>query len=118
MDRLQFVKQQIKEIEKTRAQQLVRAPGDQRHAAVRALIRVVSVGVETADMLVQEVFSREIRDRKALARHAGLTGAPDESGQRRRGRGLAKVGNARVCRVMIELAWGHLTHQKGSPLTA
>jgi transposase len=66
--------------------------------------RVVGVGVETADMLVQEVFSREIRDRRALARYAGLTGAPDESGQRRRERGLAKAGNARVRRGMIELA--------------
>ncbi len=118
MDRLQFAKRQIKEIEKTRAERLAKAPSEQRHAMVRQLMRVVGVGVETADTLVQEVFSREIRDRKALARYAGLTGAPDESGQKRRERGLAKAGNARVRRGMIELAWGHLTHQKGSPLTA
>src|SRR5271157_3157852 len=80
--------------------------------------RVVGVGIETADMLVREVFSREIRDRRALARYAGLTGAPDQSGQRRRERGLAKAGNARVRRGMIELAWGHLMHQKGSPLSS
>ena len=118
LDRLRFVKQQIKEIEKTRAERLAKAPDERRHAAARALTRVVGVGIETADMLVQEVFSREIRDRRALARYAGLTGAPDESGQRRRERGLAKAGNARVRRGMIELAWGHLTHQKGSPLSA
>src|SRR6516164_6532946 len=117
LDRLRFVKQQIKEIEKTRAERLAKAPDERRHAAARLLTRVVGVGVETADMLVQEVFSREIRDRRALARYAGLTGAPDESGQRRRERGLAKAGNARVRRGMIELAWGHLTHQKGSPLS-
>jgi transposase len=118
MDRLQFVKRQIKEIEKTRAERLSKEPGEQRSAMVRQLGRVVGVGIETADMLVQEVFAREIRDRKALARYAGLTGAPDESGKRRRERGLAKAGNARVRRGMIELAWGHLLHQKGSPLTA
>jgi len=118
LDRLRFVKQQIKEIEKTRVERLAKAPDERRHVAARALTRVVGVGVETADMLVQEVFSREIRDRRALARYAGLTGAPDESGQRRRERGLAKAGNARVRRGMIELAWGHLTHQKGSPLSA
>src|SRR5262249_44651144 len=61
---------------------------------------------------------RNIRDRKALARYAGLTGAPDESGKKRRERGLAKAGNARVRRGMIELAWGHLVHQKASALTA
>jgi transposase len=118
MDRLRFVKQQIKEIEKTRAERLAKAPSEQRQAMARLLTRVVGIGVESSDMLVQEVFSREIRDRKALARYCGLTGAPDESGQKRRERGLAKAGNARVRRGMIELAWGHLVHQKGSPLTA
>jgi transposase len=117
MDRLQVVKRQIKEIEKTRAKRLSKEPSEQRAAMVQQLGRVVGVGIETADMLVQEVFSREIRDRRALARYAGLTGAPDESGQRRRERGLAKAGNSRVRRGMIELAWGHLLHQKGSPLT-
>jgi transposase len=118
MDRLRFVKQQIKEIETTRAKRLVGALNEQRHAMVRLLVRVVGVGIETADMLVQEVFSRNIRDRKALARYAGLTGAPDESGKKRREQGLAKAGNARVRRGMIELAWGHLVHQKASALSA
>src|SRR6201997_5285826 len=118
MDHLRFIKQQIKEIETTRAKRLAGAPNEQRHAMVRLLARVVGVGIETADMLVQEIFSRNIRDRKALARYAGLTGAPDESGKKRRARGLAKAGNARVRRGMIELAWGHLVHQKASALTA
>ena len=115
LDRLRFVKQQIKEIEKTRAERLAKAPNERRYVAARALTRVVGVGVETADMLVQEVFSREIRDRRALARYAGLTGAPDESGQRRRERGLAKAGNARVRRGMIELAWGSSRAPEGQP---
>jgi transposase len=113
--RLSFVKQQIKEIEASRTERLEATPGEGRNAMVHLLARV-GVGVETADMLVQEVFSRTLRDRKALARYAGLTGAPDESGRKRRERGLAKAGNARVRRGMIQLAWGHLLHQKGSPL--
>jgi len=71
---------------------------------------------ETADMLVHEVLSRDMRDRKAVARYAGLTGAPDESGAKRREQGLAKAGNARVRRGMIQLAWRFLLHQKGSAL--
>jgi transposase len=117
MTRLCCVKQQIKEIETTRTKRLERAACDGRNAMVRLLTRVVGVGVETADMLVQEVFSRNLRDRKAVARYAGLTGAPDESGQKRRERGLAKAGNARVRRGMIQLAWGHLLHQKDSALS-
>jgi len=46
----------------------------------------------------------------------GLTGAPDESGARRREKGLAKAGNARVRRGMIQLAWRFLLFQKDSDL--
>lgn len=117
MARLRFVKQQIKEIEAARADRLKRASGDGRNAMVHLLTRVVGVGIESADMLVQEVFSRKLRDRKAVARYGGLTGAPDESGKKRRERGLAKAGNARVRCAMIQLAWGHLLHQKDSVLS-
>ena len=72
--------------------------------------------LETADMLVREVLSRELRDRKALARYAGLTGSPDESGARRREKGLARVGNARVRRGMLQLAWRFLRFQADSQL--
>ena len=43
---------------------------------LRLLARVIGVGIETADMLVQEVLSRNMRDRRAVARYAGLTGSP------------------------------------------
>ena len=51
-----------------------------------------------------------------VARYAGLTGAPDESGAKRREQGLAKAGNARVRRGMIQLAWRFLRFQKDSAL--
>ena len=70
------------------------------------------VGIEAADMLVHEVLSRPLRDPPAVARYAGLTGSPDESGKRRREKGLAKAGSARVRRGMIQLAWRWLLHQK------
>ncbi|RJT13029.1 hypothetical protein D3227_41020, partial [Mesorhizobium waimense] len=37
-----------------------------------------------------------------------MTGAPDESGSKRRQKGLAKAGNARVRRGLIQLAWRFL----------
>jgi transposase len=57
---------------------------------VRLLARVIGVGIQTADRLVHEILSRNLRDRKAVARDAGLTGSPDESGARRREKGLAR----------------------------
>ncbi len=116
MARLRFVMGQIREIEAARLQQLEQHPEQGPHAMVRLLAQVIGVGIETADMLVHEILSRTLRDRKAVARYAGLTGAPDESGARRREKGLARAGNARVRRGMIQLAWRFLRFQKDSAL--
>ena len=116
MARLRFVMDQIKEIEAARLEQLARQPDEGAHAMIRLLARIVGVGIETADMLVREVLSRNLRDRRAVARYAGLTGSPDESGRRRREKGLAKAGNARVRHGMVQLAWRFLLFQKESAL--
>lgn len=116
MARLRFVREQVVEIETARADKLEQAPDEKPNAIVRLLARVIGVGIETADMLVHEVLSRDLRDRRAVARYAGLTGAPDESGAKRREKGLAKTGNARVRRGMIQLAWRFLFFQKESAL--
>ena len=114
--RLRFVEDQIREIEAARLERLNQAPDERSHAMVRLLARIIGVGIETADMLVREVLSRNLRDRRAVARYAGLTGAPDESGSKRREKGLARAGNARVRRAMIQLAWRFLMFQKESAL--
>jgi transposase len=116
MARLAVVRTQIKEIERTRLQALQQAPEGGPHAMVRLLARIVGVGIETADMLVREVLSRNLRDRRAVARYAGLTGSPDESGSKRREKGPAKSGNGRVRRGLIQLAWRFLMFQRGSAL--
>ena len=116
MDRLVVVREQIDGIERGRLARLENAPAAGPHAMVRLLARVVGVGVETADMLVQEVLSRNLRDRRAVARYVGLTGSPDESGKRRREKGLAKAGNPRARRGLIQLAWRFLRFQSGSAL--
>jgi len=116
--RLRVVHEQISAIERERLRKLAAAPAEERgpHAMVRLLARVLGVGVETADMLVNEILLRHLRDRKAVARYAGLTGSPDESGRRRRERGLARAGSARVRCGMIQLAWRFLRFQKDSAL--
>src|ERR1700687_434847 len=116
MERRRLVRDQVRQIESARLDRLEHAPGEGAHAMVRLLARVVGIGIETADMLVQEVLSRNMRDRRAVARYAGLTGSPDESGRKRREKGLARSGNARVRRGMIQLAWRFLMFQKDSAL--
>jgi transposase len=115
--RLRVVRDQIRAVERERLRKLAQAPAaESSHAMVRLIARVLGVGVETADMLVNEIFSRQWRDRKAVARYAGLTGSPDESGSRRRERGLARGGNVRVRSGMIQLAWRFVRFQKNSAL--
>src|ERR1700722_1793179 len=94
MARLAMVCEQIKALEQARLANLEQAPGTGSHAMVRLIANVIGVGIETA----------------------GLTGAPNESGSRRRERGLAKSGNARVRRGLIQLAWRFLRFQKDSAL--
>jgi transposase len=118
MVRLRLVSAQIKEIEQERLRKLAASAPAQKspHAMIRLIARVLGIGIETADMLVNEILSRHLRDSKAVARYAGLTGSPDESGRRRREKGLARAGNARVRRGMIQLAWRFLRFQKDSAL--
>ncbi len=116
MARLRLVRDQIKAIEAAREQRLDQVPEEGPHAMVRLLARVIGVGIETADMLVHEALARPLRDRRAVARYAGLSGSPDESGKRRREKGLARAGNARVRRGMIQLAWRFLRFQHDSAL--
>jgi transposase len=116
MARLHLIREQIKAIEAARLDRLKRAPRKGTHPMLLMLAEITGIGVETADMLVHEVLSRKLRDQRAVARYGGLTGAPDESGAKRREKGLARAGNARVRRGMIQLAWRWLTFQKNSEL--
>jgi transposase len=116
VERLQQIQAQIAAIEAAQRQRLKQAPGEGLHPMILLLARVYGVGVATAELLVREALSRNLRDRRAVARYAGATGAPDESGSKRRERGLAKAGNARVRRALLQLAWRFLRHQPDSAL--
>ena len=114
--RLQLIRGQIREIERARLERLKRAPRQGTHPMMQMLARIMGIGIETADMLVHEVLSRKLRDQRGVARYGGLTGSPDESGNKRRERGLARAGNARVRHGMIQLAWRWLQFQNRSAL--
>jgi transposase len=115
-ERLRLVKQQIAAIDKAQRLELTEAPQAGLNSMILILARVFGVGLMTAESLVREVLSRNMRDRRALARYAGLTGSPDESGKKRREQGLAKAGNGRVRRMLMQLSWRMLVHQPESAL--
>ena len=116
MDRLRVIKEQVKAIEQTRLQRMQRNPTDRMNAMVFLLVRIIGMGVETAEQLVREMLFRNFHDRKAVARYAGLTGSPDESGSKRREKGLSRSGNRRVRNILIQLSWRMLQFQPDSGL--
>ena len=117
LERLALIKAQIGALEAARLEPAAPTPAQaQARVMQAAMARMIGVGLETAELLTQELFRRALRDRRAVARFAGLTGSPDESGARRRERGLARAGCARVRRGMIQLAWRFLRFQKDSEL--
>lgn len=114
--RRDLVRAQIRDIETARLERVAKAPATRANVMLLLLARVIGVGIETADSLVNEILSRNLRDRRAVARYGGLTGSPDRSGSIDREKGLARAGNKRVRHVMIELAWRFVRYQPESAL--
>jgi len=116
IERFRLINEQIKTVEKTRMQRLRQNPTGKYNTMVFLLVRIIGLGVETAEQLVHEMLSRNLRDRKAVARYAGVTGSPDESGASRREKGLSRSGNGRVRKILIQLSWRMLQFQPDSRL--
>jgi transposase len=116
LERLALIGKQIKAIEQAREQQLKEKPTQGTNPLVLMLAQVLGLGLGTADLLVHEVLTRNLRDHRAVGRYGGMTGSPDESGKTRREQGLAKAGNWRVRHSSLQLAWRWLRHQRGSAL--
>jgi transposase len=112
LERRRLISEQITAIEQSAVQAVERDPT----ALVLLLAQIKGIGLETAQMLVHEVLSRTLRDRRAVARYAGLTGTPDESGSKRREKGIGKAGNPRVRCGLIQLAWRFLMFQPDAAL--
>ena len=87
MERRQLIGEQISRIEQERVKRLEQAPDAGPNAMVHLLARVTGIGIETAATLVREVLTRNLRDRRAVARYGGLTGAPNQSGSFNREKG-------------------------------
>ena len=94
------------------------APGDVVAQQVKYLMRLCSVGVQTAWTLSGELFAwREIKNRRQAGSLVGLTATPYDSGDSRREQGISKAGVAGVGTALIELAWLWLRHQADSALS-
>jgi transposase len=117
MVRHRLASEQIREIEAERDRVLTVAQPDRAERMIRLLVGIVGLGVETATVLVREILCRPFRDRRAVASYAGLNGTPFRSGGMEREQGIDRSGNARVRRILVQLAWRWLRFQPESALS-
>ncbi len=116
MARHRLLSEQLREIEAERDRVARVAHPDGAERMIQHLAQIVGLGLETATLLVREMFCRPFRDRRAVAGFAGLTGTPFQSGGMAREQGIGKNGNPRVRRIMMQLAWRWLRFQPQSAL--
>jgi transposase len=114
---LQFLHQQIAEIESERCSELEqsRKRSVQR---IRQLIRLRGVGIGSSTILVREFFDwRRFGNGKQVGALAGLVPTPYQSGDSSREQGISKAGNRHVRGMAIQLAWSWLRYQPQSRLS-
>lgn len=116
-ERLLLVHKQIKALE---AENLAahRAPTAGAVEAKAVLLgQLKGIGPLIAQVLANEVFYRDFKNRRQVGSCFGLTDTPYNSGDSRRQQGISKAGNHRARTTALELAWLWLRHQPGSELS-
>lgn len=83
----------------------------------RRLMRLRGIHARSATVLADELFSRDIRNRREVGGLTGLVSAPHQSGTRQIDQGLTRGGLPHVRHIAGQLAWGWLRHQPTSALT-
>jgi len=119
LQRLELALQMIKAVERER-DAIASGNAVSTHTNTRMiqdLVKIRSIGAETAAVLVGEVFYRRFHNRRQLGSYAGLTPSPFNSGSTNRDQGISKAGNPKARTTMIELAWAWLRYQPKSPLS-
>jgi len=116
-ERLGGVKEQIKEVERERAE-IVKSSTEPDVQKVRQLMQLKGIGIDSAWPYVMELFGwRQFRNRRELGSLSGLTPTPHQSGEEARERGISKAGNCYIKSIAIELGWDWLRYQPQSKLS-
>jgi transposase len=116
-ERLLLVCKQIKALEAENITLLRKPAKGSVEAKAVLLAQLKAIGPHIAQVLANEVFYRDFKNRRQVGSCFGLTDTPYDSGDSRRQQGISKAGNHRARVIAIELAWLWLRHQPGSELS-
>jgi transposase len=92
------------------------APSPTEAKAAR-LFKLKSIGVHFSTVLAREVYYRMFHNRRGVGQYIGLAPSPFQSGDAARDQGIAKAGNKRARKAMIELSWLWAPRQPDSALS-
>lgn len=116
-ERLLLVHKQLKALEAANIA-AHRAPAKGSvEAKVVQLAQLKAIGPLIAQVLANEVFYRDFKNRRQVGSCVGLTDTPYDSGKSHRQQGISKAGNHRARTMALELAWLWLRHQPDSELS-
>ncbi len=117
-ERMQLVNKQIRQLEKSRAEQVRNKKDDPNIERVRRLMQLNAIGSASSWLFVHEVFGwRTIKNRRQLGSLLGLTPTPYASGNMSRDQSISKAGNRRMRVMATEIAWCWLRYQPDSELS-
>ena len=86
-------------------------------AKAAQLFKLKSIGVHFSTVLAGEVYYRSFRNGRGVGQYIGLAPSPFQSGDMARDQGIAKAGNKRARKAMIELSWLWQRYQPDSALS-
>ncbi len=93
------------------------SPPSHVQTKIAQLYKLKSIGVHFSTVLAGEVYYRTFHNRRGVGQYIGLAPSPFQSGDMARDQGIAKAGNPRARKAMIELSWLWLHHQPDSALS-
>jgi len=116
--RLVLTRELIQELDAQREAFLAAAPADDKTTAkVVALSTLYGIGDNFSAVLGREIFYRDFGNRKQLASYVGLTPMPHQSGSMDKDRRIARAGNGRARKTLVQAAWLWLRYQPASALS-
>jgi transposase len=116
LDRLVVAERHIAEVEAARdAFIATKEPAAGRIAD--DLMKLKSIGPEIASALALEAFHRHYDNRRQVAAMSGLVPSPWRSGKVAHEQGIAKSGNRKLRKTMVNLGWSWLRWQPDSRLS-
>ena len=102
---------------RTAEQQQVRQPATPAHLMAQRLTRLQGIAARSATVLAEELFSRDLRNRRQVGALSGLVSAPYRSGTQQHDHGLTGSGLPAIRRIAVEIAWAWVRFQPQSALT-